>query len=209
MLNVLKTTRVLPVITVATVEEGLRTVAALGEGGLQSVEITLRTPKAMEIIEAAAKAFPNISIGAGTIFTVDQLYQASDAGAAFGVSPGLDSTLIEHAKKRHLPYLPGVQTATDIQTALKFGATVLKFYPAAFAGGAEILSMFQGPFSQVKFCPTGGISEESAEDYLNLPNVLAIGGSWIASPSLIKNQEWDHIKDNAKRASRLNDLSSQ
>ena len=208
MLNILKATRIIPVITVETVEEGLRTISALAEGGLRVIEVTLRTPAAMEIIEAAVKAFDHLAIGAGTVFTVDQVHQASDAGAAFGVSPGLDPTLIEHAHKLHLPYLPGVQTATDIQTALKFGTSVLKFYPAAYAGGVEILQMFQGPFKHVKFCPTGGISEENAQDYLKLPNVLAVGGSWIAPALLIKDRNWGQIKANATRAHTLNDLSS-
>lgn len=208
MEHCLKDTRILPVITVHTEEEGVRTVEALAEGGLRVVELTLRTPKSLGSLKKASGAFPHMTLAAGTILSVDQLRQAIDHGATFGISPGLDTTLIEHAKKMNFPYMPGVQTATDIQTALRFGVTCLKFYPAEIGGGPEALTLFAGPFKDVRFCPTGGIKEDRAAAYLSLKNVVTVGGSWIAPEGLIKNQDWKAITKNAKRALQLNHLSS-
>lgn len=206
--RILKDTQIIPVITVDTEDEGLRTVEALAEGGLKVVEITLRTDNALKVIQRVSASFPAMKVGAGTVFTVDQLHQVLEVGASFAISPGLDTTLVDHAKKLNLPYMPGVQTATDIQTAVRFGVRYLKFYPAEVAGGPEALSLFSGPFKHVLFCPTGGIKEERAPAYLALKNVAAVGGSWIASENLIKNKDWQAIVVNAARATKLNHLSS-
>jgi 2-dehydro-3-deoxyphosphogluconate aldolase/(4S)-4-hydroxy-2-oxoglutarate aldolase len=168
---------------------------ALLAGGLNCMEITFRTAVAAESIRAIRKKVPQISIGAGTLLTPDQVKQAVDAGAQFGISPGLYEPVLKAAAGNGLPFFPGVLTPTEIHHALDLGWKTLKFFPAEPAGGAAMLKALIGPFAHtgVKFVPTGGINAATLPDYLTTPQVAAVGGSWMAERKLIAEKAWSKI----------------
>lgn len=201
MLN--KAAPIVPVVVIENVEHALPLAEALLQGGVHSIEITLRTDAALDAIRALAKADTGIIIGAGTVLNATQWQQAADAGAHFAVSPGLCASLEKQNINAPIPLLPGAVTASEIQRALEAGFEFLKFFPAASSGGADAVKSFASPFKQVKFCPTGGISVETATAYLNLPNVVCVGGSWLTPASLLREQRWSAISDLAKQASSL------
>jgi len=175
---------------------------ALLAGGIRTVEITLRTPAALAAIRAVADAVPEIAVGAGTLLEPDDLAAAADAGANFFVSPGLTPRLLKEAEARRLAYLPGAASAAEIMMALEHGFTHLKFFPAAPLG-ADAIKSFAGPFAQVRFCTTGGISRDNAKDFLALPNVDCVGASWVASPAELAAKDWAAIEANARFAAGL------
>jgi len=168
---------------------------ALLAGGLNCIEVTFRTAAAAESIERICKGVPRIFVGAGTLLTPDQVRQAVDAGAQFGVSPGLSESVSKAAHQNQLPLFPGVITPTEVMTALELGWKHLKFFPAGTFGGVNALKALAGPFGHtgVKFVPTGGITAATLPNYLALPQVAAVGGSWMAERKLVAEKSWDKI----------------
>ena len=193
---------VIPVVTIADAADAVPMARALLAGGLKSVEITLRTPAALEAIRRVAAEVPELAAGAGTILNCEDLQAAYEAEAAFFVSPGLTEALLIEASARGLPYLPGVATAAEIMAALDHGFDCLKFFPAA-PFGLEMVKAFAGPFPGVAFCTTGGISRDNAASFLALPNVRAVGASWVASEALLAAKDWAGIEANARAAAAL------
>ena len=194
---------VVPVVVIQKVEHAVPLAEALLQGGVKSIEITMRSAAALPAIEALAKANTGIVIGAGTILNATHWQQAANAGAQFGVSPGLCPSLLALQKNAPIPLLPGAVTASEIQTAMEAGFKFLKFFPAESSGGAAAVKSFSGPFQDVIFCPTGGISLNSAPDYLSLPNVICIGGSWLTPSKLLDESNWTEIARLAKACQSL------
>ena len=181
---------VLPVMVIPSLDQAVPLAEALIKGGIKVLEITLRTDCALAAIEAIAKAFPEAVVGAGTVLSPDDAKAAADHGARFAVSPGLTEKL---AGQTSLPLLPGVATSSEVMRALEWGFTHLKFFPAVPAGGVPALKGIGGPLAAAKFCPTGGIDVKNAAEFLALPNVLCVGGSWVAPASAMNEGRWDEI----------------
>jgi 2-dehydro-3-deoxyphosphogluconate aldolase/(4S)-4-hydroxy-2-oxoglutarate aldolase len=175
---------------------------ALVAGGLPALEVTLRTPAALEVIAEMAKVEGGV-VGAGTLLTPADVHAAIDAGAKFGVSPGATDRLLDACEEAGLPLLPGVASATEAMRLLERGYTMLKFFPAEAAGGAPALKAIGAPIPQVSFCPTGGVSPSNANGYLSLPNVVCAGGSWVAPKDKMLAGDWDGITAIAKDAAAL------
>lgn len=198
--SILRTTRTLPVVVLEDVANAVPVAEALVKGGLPLIEITLRTPTALEAIRAVTAEVPRICVGAGTVLNASQVDDAVDAGATFIVSPGLSESVVARASERNVTVIPGVSTASDIQRALELGITRMKFFPANIAGGPSAVKAFGSPFSDAMFIPTGGIAQNTAADYLTLPNVLAVGGSWVVSPERVRRHEFDQVTETARTA---------
>jgi 2-dehydro-3-deoxyphosphogluconate aldolase/(4S)-4-hydroxy-2-oxoglutarate aldolase len=194
---------VIPVLTVTELEHAVPLARALSAGGLRVLEITLRTPVALAAIEAMRKAVPEAIIGVGTLTRAVDFAAADRVGAQFGVSPGLTPELASAARGARFPLLPGVMTPTELIAARAAGFTVLKFFPAQQAGGLGMLKALGAPFPDVQFCPTGGITRATAPDYLALPNVVCVGGSWVAPPAMLEAGDWSGIEALARDASAL------
>lgn len=194
---------VMPVLVIDRAEQAMPLAEALAGGGVHVLEITLRTDAALDAIALLARALPNAVIGAGTVLTEAQMDEALAAGARFLVSPGCTPRLLEAARARSAPLLPGVATASELQLALEYGYDRLKCFPAAAAGGPALLKALAGPFPEVRFCPTGGISEATAPDYLALANVECVGGSWLATPEQLARGDWAGITAAAQRSRAL------
>lgn len=192
---------VMPVIVIDDATHALPMAEALREGGVTVLEITLRTDAALTAISQISKALPDVVVGAGTVLSAAQLQRVADAGARFAVSPGLTDSLLTAAKSSRIPLLPGAVTASEIQLAMEHGLDTLKFFPAETAGGVPMLKAFNGPFNQLRFCPTGGISVSNAGQYLALPNVACVGGSWLTPAAEMKAGNWRALTELA-RASR-------
>lgn len=201
--DILAPATVIPVLEVADVGKAGALGLALARGGLKVLELTMRTEAALEALAMMKKAAPSTYVGMGTVLTAKDAEAALAAGADFLVTPGLSPSLREALLGLSRPVLPGVATASELMAALDAGFTRLKFFPAEPAGGVTYLKSLYGPFAQARFCPTGGISAEKAPDYLALPNVLCVGGSWIATPALIAADNWSAIEANARRAASL------
>jgi 2-dehydro-3-deoxyphosphogluconate aldolase / (4S)-4-hydroxy-2-oxoglutarate aldolase len=201
--DILALAPVVPVLTVDSVPHAAPLARALYQGGLPVLEITLRTPAALAVIEAMRKAVPEAVVGAGTLIRPADFTAAAAAGAQFAVTPGLTAALAEAAATAPYPLLPGVVTPGEILAALAAGYDTLKFFPAEPAGGASMLQAFAGPFAPVAFCPTGGITRDSAPTYLALQNVLCVGGSWVAPKSLVERGDWAGIERLAREAAGL------
>lgn len=193
---------VVPVIVVEDLSHARNLAEALVAGGLPALEVTLRTPVALDAIRAMAEV-PGGVVGAGTLLTPADVKAAKAAGAKFGVSPGATDRLLEACAEHDLPLLPGAATASEIMALLEKGYTVQKFFPAEQAGGAAYLKSIGSPIPQVKFCPTGGISLKNAKDYLGLPNILCVGGSWVAPKDAMVRGDWATITALAAEAARL------
>ncbi|MFW6218252.1 MAG: bifunctional 4-hydroxy-2-oxoglutarate aldolase/2-dehydro-3-deoxy-phosphogluconate aldolase [Verrucomicrobiota bacterium] len=193
---------VIPVIVLDDVDDAERLAGALLAGGLNIIEVTFRTAAAAESIERIARAFPDMMVGAGTVVTPEQAKRAIDAGSKFGLAPGTDPETIAYFKERGVPFIPGVMTPSDIQTAVKAGCQRLKFFPAGAAGGPKLLKAMSAPYGNlgVKFCPTGGVSLDNMLDYLSMPEVFAIGGSWLATKAQIAEKDWSTITRQVKDA---------
>ncbi|SPA56346.1 bifunctional 4-hydroxy-2-oxoglutarate aldolase/2-dehydro-3-deoxy-phosphogluconate aldolase [Cupriavidus taiwanensis] len=194
---------VIPVLEFHSVDEALHVSEALVTGGLPLLEITLRTPVALEAIRAVAAALPQACVGAGTVLSVEQLHAVRDAGAQFAVSPGLTPTLAAGARGAGISLLPGVATASEAMAALEAGFTFLKFFPAQAAGGVPMLKSLGGPLPQLRFCPTGGIDAALAPSYLALPNVVCVGGSWVVPKDAVAGGDWSRIRALAEQARAL------
>ncbi len=200
IIEVLQISPIVPVVVIENIKDAVPLAQSLIEGGIPIIEVTLRSSCALEAIELIAKNVPKMHVGAGTILNLTQLEQAQNRGAEFLISPGLTPSLLEHAKKKDMPLIPGVSSSSEVMQALELGYNTLKFFPAEYCGGVKLLNAFNGPFKGVKFCPTGGISADNMRSYLNLENVLCVGGSWLTPKDLIQNKEWDKITEICKRA---------
>lgn len=203
LLPVLTGQPVIPVIVIDAVEQAVPLAKALVAGGLPAVEITLRTDAALDAIEAVARDVPEAITGAGTVLNAHQYEQAVAVGARFVVSPGFTPELADAARGSAVPLLPGCVTSSEIMAALEEGYTCLKFFPAEQAGGVSYLKNLVSPFGGVRFCPTGGISSVNASDYLALPNVVCVGGSWVAPKDAVRSGDWDQVTQLASEAAAL------
>lgn len=197
--------RIVPVVVLDCANDAEPLAEALLAGGLDIMEITFRTEAAQESIQRIAKAFPEVLLGAGTVLDGDQAKRARDAGAVFGLAPGLNPQTIGAAREVGLEFSPGVMTPSEIEQALSFECKLLKFFPAEAAGGVTMLKSLSGPYAHtgVKFIPTGGITSENLQDYLKLPVVAAIGGSWMVGKDLIAGGKWEEITKITKHALEL------
>ena len=202
-LQVMQDAPVIPVIVLNDVAHAVPMARALVEGGIRMLEVTLRTPQALACIEAIAKAVPQAVVGAGTLRSKAEAQAAANAGARFAVSPGYTSALGAACRDLCLPLLPGVATGGEIMAAQEDGFSALKFFPALQAGGSAMLKAWSGPFFDVKFCPTGGISLQNAADFLALPNVLCVGGSWLVPADALAQGDWGRITMLAREAVKL------
>ncbi|MGB6976642.1 MAG: bifunctional 4-hydroxy-2-oxoglutarate aldolase/2-dehydro-3-deoxy-phosphogluconate aldolase [Gammaproteobacteria bacterium] len=200
MIEILHLTPVIPVVTIDKAEYALPLARALLAGGINVMEITLRTPEALEAIKMINQSLSSAMVtGAGTLLEPQQFAAAKAAGARFGVSPGLTPELAKAAKEIGLPYLPATITPSEMLQARQMGFHALKFFPAQASNGLAMLKSLAPVFPDIQFCPTGGISVETMHDYLALKNVVAVGGTWIAAPHLIEQKAWDTITSLAKQ----------
>lgn len=193
---------VIPVLVINDPKHAEPLAEALIAGGLPVLEVTLRTPCAPEVIRRMARV-SGAHVGAGTVLTADDVKRAKDAGAGFAVAPGATEQLIRACQDADLPLLPGAATASEVMRATEYGYDMLKFFPAAAAGGPAMLKSLGGPLPQISFCPTGGISVATAPDYLTLPNVACVGGSWIVSDADLRAAAWAAITAQATAAAQL------
>ena len=200
VLKLIDRSTVVPVLTINDPQTAVPLAEALSRAGLSVVEVTLRTESAVDAAEAIIRALPNLIVGIGTVVTADQLKAGCDCGARFAVSPGLTPALAEAAQELGIPYLPGVQTVSEVMRAQEFAFDALKLFPAELAGGVKKLRQFAELFPTVSFFPTGGISEENLRNYLQEPNVFSAGGSWLAPTELIDASDWPEIEERASRA---------
>lgn len=201
--EIMRASPVMPVLVLDRVEDAVPLAEALISGGISVLEVTMRTAAALDGVRAIRSALPEAIVGVGTITNIADLEAAREAGARFGVSPGTTPDLLAHARGWSFPFLPGVMTPSDVLRAVEAGFASMKLFPARQAGGVEMLKALGGPFPQVRFCPTGGIDAESASSYLALPNVVCVGGSWLAPPSLVAARNWAEIRRRAEAAAKL------
>ncbi|MCS0503951.1 bifunctional 4-hydroxy-2-oxoglutarate aldolase/2-dehydro-3-deoxy-phosphogluconate aldolase [Ancylobacter mangrovi] len=194
---------VVPVVTVPSVAAGVKLAQALVEGGLPLIEVTLRTPVALEAMAAIAAEVPDAIVGAGTVTRPELIQKSIDAGARFLVSPGCPPALAEALAEAPVPVMPGCATATEAMTLHAMGFPVLKLFPAESAGGVALIKSLAGPLPDLRFCPTGGIGPANVGSYLAQPNILAVGGSWVAPGEAVTMGDWEQIASLAKAASKL------
>lgn len=203
LLSLLDGQPVIPVLKIERAVDAVPLARALARGGLKAIEITLRTAEALEAIRRVAAEVEDSIVGAGTILNARQFDEAVAAGSKFIVSPGFTRELLAAAADSDVPLLPGAITPGEIMAAREAGLDFLKFFPAEQAGGANFLKALASPIADVKFCPTGGVSAKNAMDYLKLPNVLCVGGSWVAPDEMVKAGDWAGIEALAAEASKL------
>lgn len=194
---------VVPVVVLDDVEDAVPLARALVDGGLTAIEITLRTPAALEAIQAVAQGVPGAVVGAGTVLTPDHVAAAGAAGARFLVSPGWTDRLLDAMRGSGLPFLPGVSTASEALGLLERGVTDMKFFPAEAAGGPAYLRSLASPLPRARFCPTGGIDADRAPAYLRLPNVPCVGGTWMLPKDALRARAWDEVAALAAKAAAL------
>lgn len=205
--TILAAATVIPVLEVRDARHAAPLAGALARGGLKVLELTMRTPAALDALVEMKRAAPSVHVGMGTILSARDAEAAVARGADFLVSPGLSPGLREAAPRFKAPLLPGVATASEVMSALDAGFTHMKFFPAEPAGGVAYLKSLYGPLSAARFCPTGGVAAERVADYLALPNVLCVGGTWIATPALVDAGDWTAIEANARRAAAMRKIS--
>lgn len=205
LLPILSAQPVIPVLLIDNVKHAVPLAQALVKGGLPAIEITLRTPSALDAIKAVADEVPKAIVGAGTILTSIDYEQAEKAGAKFIVSPGASKQITDAALLSDIPLLPAAITPTEMLTLRDQGYSYLKFFPAEQAGGAPFLKAMASPLQGICFCPTGGVSLQNAKSYLSLSNVICVGGSWVAPKSLLDSENWDAITKLAMEAKSLAD----
>lgn len=192
---------IVPIVTIGSARDACDLARAILQGGIGAIEVTLRTPESLAAIEEIARGVPEIRLGAGTVLTRDDMRRAMAAGATFMISPGTSSELLAAAVDLQVPYLPGIATASEIQQGMAAGYDCFKFFPSVGLGGPAALRALAGPFHGIAFCATGGITFETAQSYLELPNVIAVGGSWIAPADAIARRDWTAIAARALEAS--------
>ncbi|PPD50057.1 MAG: keto-deoxy-phosphogluconate aldolase [Methylobacter sp.] len=198
--DVLNTSPVMPVMVIQNLDDAVPLAKALVAGGVRVLEITLRTPVALEAIRLISQEVKDAVVGVGTITTPEQLKAAEEAGAVFAISPGLTPTLLAAAKQSSIALIPGVATISELLLGMEYGLDHFKFFPAEAAGGIPMLKAIAGPIPQVTFCPTGGISPENYQAYLSLSNVACVGGSWLAPADVVKAKDWAKVTELAKHA---------
>lgn len=191
---------VVPVLVIKELEHAVPLAKALVAGGIKVLEITLRTPVALAAIEKIAKEVPEAIVGAGTVTNGEQLRQVTEAGAQFAISPGLTTDLLKAGKAGSIALIPGISSTSELMNGIDLGYTHFKFFPAEASGGVKAIKSISGPFPQVVFCPTGGISPSNYLDYLSLPNVKCAGGSWLAPDDAMAEGDWQRITDLASEA---------
>jgi 2-dehydro-3-deoxyphosphogluconate aldolase / (4S)-4-hydroxy-2-oxoglutarate aldolase len=201
--EILRRAPVIPVIVIHDLAHAAPLADALVAGGLPVLEVTLRTPAGLPAIEAMRRAVPEAIVGVGTLASPEQFAQSARAGAQFGVSPGLTPALLAASREAPFPFLPGVMTATELMGAREAGFDYCKLFPAQQAGGTGMLRALHSVFPDVGFCPTGGIHLDNAPEYLALPNVLCVGGSWVAPNALVQDGDWLAIRKLAQQAAAL------
>ena len=202
-LQVMQDAPVIPVIVLNDVVHAVPMARALVAGGIRMLEVTLRTSQALACIEAIAKEVPEAIVGAGTVRNASDAKAAANAGAKFAVSPGYTSSVGQACRDEGLSLLPGVATGSEIMMAQEDGYTELKFFPAMQAGGPAMLKAWGGPFFDVRFCPTGGVTAQNASEFLSLPNVACVGGSWLVPAEALANGDWARIEKLAREACQL------
>lgn len=203
MPDILRRAPVIPVIVLHELKHAAPLAEALVAGGLPVLEVTLRTPVALAAIETMRRAVPEAIVGAGTLTAPEHFGAARNAGARFGVSPGLTAELAAASRESDWPWLPGIATATELMRARELGFGCCKLFPAQQAGGAGMLKALHAVFPDAMFCPTGGITAANAGEFLALPNVLCVGGSWVAPNALLQAADWSAVRDLARRAAAL------
>ena len=194
---------IIPVVVLDDAKDAEALGKALMEGGLPAAEVTFRTEAAEESIRIMAEKFPDMLVGAGTVLTTEQVDRAVAAGAKFIVSPGLNPKVVKYCIEKNIPVTPGTQTPTEMEQALELGLDVVKFFPAEPAGGLKMIKAVSAPYTMLKFMPTGGISAENVREYLAFDKILACGGSWMVKKDMIKNGEFDKIKDMVAEAAAI------
>ena len=202
-LQVMQDAPVIPVIVLNDVAHAVPMARALVAGGIRMLEVTLRTPQALACMEAIAKAVPDAVVGAGTVRSAADAKAAANAGAKFAVSPGYTSAVGQACRDQGLSLLPGVATGREIMMAHEDGYTALKFFPALQAGGSAMLKAWGGPFFDVRFCPTGGVTPQNASEFLSLPNVACVGGSWLVPADALAQGDWARIEKLAREARQI------
>ncbi|MEU9914784.1 bifunctional 4-hydroxy-2-oxoglutarate aldolase/2-dehydro-3-deoxy-phosphogluconate aldolase [Streptomyces sp. NPDC051001] len=203
--SVLDLAPVVPVVVIEDASDAVPLARALVAGGLPAIEVTLRTPVALEAIRAIADGVPGAVVGAGTVVTPEQVTRCVEAGARFLVSPGWTDVLLTAMRGSGVPFLPGVSTVSEVVALLERGVREMKFFPAQAAGGTAYLKSLAGPLPQARFCPTGGIGPANAPEYLALPNVGCVGGTWMLPADAVAARDWDRIAELARAASGLRD----
>ena len=201
--KILSSAPVVPVVVIEKLEDAAPLARALYNGGLKALEITLRTPIAAEAVKLMKEAVPEAYVGTGTVVDKATFNASVEAGADFMVSPGVNDELLALAKESDIPFLPGAATPSEVMKLASHGFKFLKFFPAEAAGGTAMLKSIGGPLPQVTFCPTGGISLETAPNYLALSNVICVGGTWMLDKQLIENKDWQAIEALARQASEV------
>lgn len=191
---------VMPVIVIRKIEQAVPLAEALVAGGVRVLEITLRTPVALEAIRSVSRQVKEALVGAGTVTTAAQLQAVEEAGAVFAISPGLTPDLLDAADRGGIALVPGISTVSELMTGLERGYDHFKFFPAEAAGGTAMLKSIAGPFPEVTFCPTGGISPENYRSYLALNNVACVGGSWLVPADAVEEEDWNRITALAREA---------
>jgi len=198
--EVLEVSPIIPVVSIEDPDKAVELANALLEGGINIIEVTLRTKDAIKAIENIIQNVPQMIVGAGTVLTPSQYDQVCELGVKFVISPGYTDKLLSHSLKNDTPLIPGVASASEIMHCMEYGFDTFKLFPANVVGGVGAIKSFAGPFKDVMFCPTGGVNEDNIGDYLSLCNVACVGGTWLASKKLIENLEFDLIKRNCKEA---------
>ena len=192
--------KILPVAVIERTEDAVGTARALLAGGIDSIEITFRTAAAEAAIAHVSAQCPDMLIGAGTVITLDQCKRAVSAGAKFIVAPGLDEEVVTWCIERGIPVIPGCATPTEMMRAMKLGLSTVKFFPANVYGGAAAIKALGGPFNRLRFIPTGGVNAENLREYLSVPQVAAVGGSWMCGKKDITNRNFDQIRELSRQA---------
>jgi 2-dehydro-3-deoxyphosphogluconate aldolase/(4S)-4-hydroxy-2-oxoglutarate aldolase len=205
----LRLSPVMPVVTIEDHDLACDLAQALLRGGIRIVEVALRTPAALHAIESIARNVSGIEVGAGTVRTVTDLRAAENAGASFAVSPGTTETLLAEGLRARIPYLPGIATASELMVSLAAGYECVKFFPAGPSGGVATLEALAAPFPSARFCPTGGITQDSLSSYLRLPAVLCVGGSWVTPSEALAARDWGRIEALAAAAATARTMSAQ
>ncbi len=201
--DILSAGAVIPVIAIDDISSAVDMAHALVAGGIPTLEITLRTEHGLKAIELIKKEVKGAIVGAGTVTNARELQAVADAGAEFAISPGFNSSFAQAAAQSGITVIPGIATPGELMLALEHGIDTMKLFPAEVVGGRDMLKALYGPFPQVKFCPTGGINLQSAPEYLKLPNVLCVGGSWLTPKALLAARDWDGITRLAQQAATL------
>jgi 2-dehydro-3-deoxyphosphogluconate aldolase/(4S)-4-hydroxy-2-oxoglutarate aldolase len=191
---------IVPVLVIKDVEDALPIARALLAAGIKVLEVTLRTPAALDVIKIIAEELPEACIGAGTVTNREMLKRCQDAGAKFAISPGLTKDLLQAGNEGNIALIPGISSISEMMDGIDFGYDHLKFFPAEASGGVKAIQSIGGPFPGIRFCPTGGINLSNVNDYLALSNVACCGGSWLVTDEIIKNKDWDKITELAKQA---------